>query len=269
MSLNNLLQFLLFKILRIRKGVKIMDIHNNIEDLVFKYLDEILSSKVNICKCEQCKIDMACYALNRVKPMYVVSSRGIIHTENRRREDRQDEIDVFTTVSEAIDIVSNTRRHEVTSDYKYSIDENKIKYNEKINQGCFYNFPQLIGRIFDSSNLAPIYDADIVLYDKMSENKIKMFNDLWENPVKLVPQMEGTYTFWPAPVPANKPNIQKDFYMNISVNKRDYEPVIKFFFIRLVSLNEVKTHIAKENILYIDDIFISQGNRKGGRINTL
>ena len=246
-----------------------MNIHNNIEDFVFKYLEEILASKENICKCEQCKTDMACYALNRVKPMYVVSSRGIIHTENRRREDRQDEIDVFTTISEAIDIVSNTRRHEVNSNYKYNIDENKIKPINKIGQGCFFNFPQLIGRVFDSSNLAPIYDAKIVLYDKMSENKIDMFNNLWENPVKLIPQMEGTYTFWPAPIPAKKSDIQKDFYMNISVIKKDYEPIIKFFFIRLVSLNEIITHITKENILYIDDIFISQGNRKGGRINFL
>ena len=139
-----------------------MYIHNNVEDLVSKYLDEILTSKDNICKCDQCKTDMACYALNRVKPMYVVSSRGIIHTENKRREDRQDEIDVFTTVSEAVDIVSNTRRHEVASDYKYDIDENKIKIEDKIKHGCFFNFPQLIGRIFDSSNLAPVYDAEVV-----------------------------------------------------------------------------------------------------------
>lgn len=243
-----------------------MYIHNNIEDLVFKYLDDVLASKDNICKCDQCKTDMACYALNRVKPMYVVSSRGIIHTENRRREDRQDEIDVFTTVSEAVDIVSSTRRHEITSDYKYNIVEDKTKTGYKTDEGCFFNFPQLIGRIFDSSNLAPIFDAEIVLYDKMIENKIKMFNDSWENPVKLVPQMEGTYSFWPASIPAEKSDIQKDFYMNISVTKKDYEPVIKFFFIRLVSTKEIKNHIKKENILYIDDIFISKGNRKGGII---
>ena len=243
-----------------------MYIHNNIEDLVFKYLDDVLASKDNICKCNQCKTDMACYALNRVKPMYVVSSRGIIHTENRRREDRQDEIDVFTTVSEAVDIVSSTRRHEITSDYKYNIVEDKTKTGYKTDEGCFFNFPQLIGRIFDSSNLAPIFDAEIVLYDKMIENKIKMFNDSWENPVKLVPQMEGTYSFWPASIPAEKSDIQKDFYMNISVTKKDYEPVIKFFFIRLVSTKEIKNHIKKENILYIDDIFISKGNRKGGII---
>ena len=246
-----------------------MDIHNNIEDMVFKYLDEILASKKNICKCDQCKTDMACYALNRIKPMYVVSSRGIIHTENKRREDRQEEIDVFTTVSEAIDIVSNTRRHEVNAEYKYSINQDKLKSINNIDQGCFYNFPQFIGRIFNSSNLAPISDAEVTLYDKMTENRIQMFNNTWENPVNLVPQMEGTYSFWPAPIPAKKSDIQKDFYMNISVNKKDYEPVIKFFYIRLVSVNTVISHIAKENIIYIDDIFISEGNRQGGRINSI
>jgi competence protein ComFB len=246
-----------------------MDIHNNIEDMVFKYLDEILESKEGVCKCEQCKTDMACYALNRIKPMYVVSSRGIIHTENKRREDRQEEIDVFTTVSEAIDIVSNTRRHEVNSAYKYDINQDKLKSADNLNQGCFFNFPQFIGRIFDSSNLSPIFDAEVILYDKMTENKINMFNNTWENPVKLVPQMEGTYSFWPAPVSAKKSGIQKDFYMNISVIKKDYEPVIKFFYIRLVSAKTVITHITKENIICIDDIFISQGNRQGGRLNSI
>ena len=244
-----------------------MFIHNTIEDIVLKYLNEILLEKNDkICKCEQCFNDMACYALNKIKPMYVVSSRGIIHIENKRREDRQDEIDVYTTISEAIDVVSSTRRHEVNSNYVYKSEQFNVNPDKKLSDKYFFNFPQLVGRIFDSSNLAPIYNAELILYDKMSENQITMFNNLWLNPVELVSQMEGTYTFWPAPVPAKKSDIQKDFYMNISVIKKGYEPVIKFFFIRLVSSNELRNYITKEHIFYIDDIFINKGNRTGGRV---
>lgn len=245
-----------------------MHIHNTIEDVVLKYLNEILSEKDDkkICKCEQCFNDMACYALNKIKPMYAVSSRGIIHIENKRREDKQDEIDVYTTLSEAIDVVSSTRRHEVNSNYEVKEEKFDINPGKKLSNKYYYNFPQLVGRVFDSSNLAPIYDASLVLYDKMSENQIAMFSNLWQNPVELVSQMEGTYTFWPAPIPADKPHIQKDFYMNICVTKKNYEPVIKFFFIRLVSSKELRNFIMKEHIFYIDDIFINKGNRTGGRI---
>ncbi len=243
-----------------------MYFHNTIEDIVLKYLNDVLSEKNNICKCKQCFNDMACYVLNRIKPMYVVSSRGIIHTENKRREDRQDEIDVYTTISEAIEVVSGTRRHEVNSDYEVKTEKFDINPGEKLPNEYYYNFPQLVGRVFDSSNLAPIFDAEVILYDKMSENRIIMYNNQWTNPVELVPQMEGTFTFWPAPVPSTKSHIQKDFYMNISVIKKGYEPIIKFFYIRLVSSKELRNFITKEHIFYIDDIFINKGNRTGGRV---
>jgi len=67
-----------------------MEIHNTMEDVVLQYLDEIIELKQNICKCNNCRMDMACYALNKVKPMYVASARGIIHTENKKRRYIQD-----------------------------------------------------------------------------------------------------------------------------------------------------------------------------------
>ncbi|HOV14189.1 MAG TPA: late competence development ComFB family protein, partial [Spirochaetota bacterium] len=93
-----------------------MDLHNLMEDVILQYLDEVLSlKKEEICKCEQCRLDMACYALNKIKPMYVVSSRGVIHTENKRRLNYQNEIDTYSIVTEAVDVVSKTRRHENSS----------------------------------------------------------------------------------------------------------------------------------------------------------
>ena len=35
-----------------------MDLHNLMEDVILQYLDEILSQKDDICKCEQCRLDM-------------------------------------------------------------------------------------------------------------------------------------------------------------------------------------------------------------------
>ena len=129
-----------------------MYIHNTMEDIVLQYLEEILSLKKDICKCEQCKTDMACYALNKISPMYIVSSRGIIHTENKKREHIQEEVDIYAIVSEAIDIVANTRRHEVDDQYKnIELDLSKHAPKYRSDNDVFFNFPQVIGRIFDSS----------------------------------------------------------------------------------------------------------------------
>lgn len=91
-----------------------------------------------------------------------------------------------------------------------------------------------------------------------------MFNEMWENPFRLLPQVKGTYTFWHAPVATEKSGIQKDFNMVIEVRSESYEPTAKVFSITLLSENRLIDKINKENIIYIEDIFISKGNRRGG-----
>jgi competence protein ComFB len=228
------------------------------EDVVLKYLNEILNQKSDTCKCEQCKTDMASYALNRIKPMYVVSSRGIIHTENIKREQKQEEIDVYSTVAEAVEVISNTRRHEHDDDDydDLQVESGDMTPNYYSRSGCFYNFPQIVGRIFDSSSINQIKDATITLFDG-SGNTLSMFNKYWHNPFDVVSQTNGTYTFWPAPIPADRAGIQKDFQMYLAIDADGYITICKFFFIRLVSDNDLKKFIKKENIFYINDIFLN------------
>ena len=54
-----------------------MDIalHNLTETIVLKKLDELYDS-LNCCNCEQCRLDIASYALNRLPAKYVVSTQG-------------------------------------------------------------------------------------------------------------------------------------------------------------------------------------------------
>jgi len=235
-----------------------MYIHNTVEDIVINHLEEILSLKDNICKCEQCKTDMICYSLNRIKPMYVVSSRGIIHTENKKREHIQEEIDIYSTVVEAVEVVSNTRRHKVNNEYKnIEPGTSAVSTDFQSETGCFYNFPQIVGRVFDSSTLNPIMNAKISLRNEKDENLVIMFNKLWSNPISLVPQTNGTYTFWPKSIQAEKPKIQKDFHFYLQIEADNFQIICKFFFIRLISDEKISPFIKKENIFYINDIFLN------------
>ena len=54
---------------------------NESERLVFDELDKQLSSDENadVCRCEDCIIDMAALALNSVKPLYRVSLMGTLY----------------------------------------------------------------------------------------------------------------------------------------------------------------------------------------------
>ena len=208
-----------------------------------------------------------CYTLNKVNPLYIVSSRGIIHTENKKRYQFQDEIDILTTLNEAIEIVSNKRRHDIIDTKLVLNKEIDLNKNLESKNEIFYNFPQIVGRIFDSLDMTPINDVEITLFDESGKNEIQMFDSNWKNPIKIVNEMNGTYAFWPASVRTTKAGIQKDFQMSLSVKKNDYEPTSKYFYIRTVSSKGLIDHISKDNIYYIDDIFITKGKRRGGENN--
>ncbi|OHD18630.1 MAG: hypothetical protein A2086_17000 [Spirochaetes bacterium GWD1_27_9] len=233
-----------------------MDLHNIMEDVILDYLAEILEAKKNICKCEQCKLDMACYALNKVKPMYVVSSRGIIHRQNQKRLNYQEEIDTYSIITEAVDVVSKTRRH---NDIQYDA-KNVIYQTEEIEyhsgDACFYNFPQIVGRVLDCQTLLPISDVEVTLNYDTSDNAVKMFNGRWKNPLTIVSQMEGLFSFWSAPEFAEKEGIQKEFQLNLKIKKEGFEEIRRFFQIRLISTKELNRFIKSENIFQIEDIYL-------------
>ena len=241
-----------------------MNLHNIMEDIVLKYLDEMIKLKKDICNCEQCKNDILCYTLNRINPMYIVSSRGIIHTENRQRYHFQDEIDILTTLNEAIEIVSNKRRHEIIDDNILLNKKIKLNISDELKNENHFNFPQIVGRIIDSTNMTPVNEVQLTLYDETGKNKIRMFDDNWQNPETVISEMKGTYVFWPAPVKTYKAGIQKDFQMSLAVKKDNYEPISKFLYIRTVSSKGIIDHISKESIYYIDDVYITKGSRRGG-----
>jgi len=232
-----------------------MALHNYIEDVVDQYIEEILSAKPDICKCLQCKEDMACYALNKVKPMYVVSSRGIIHTQNNKRLNYQDEIDVYSVVSEAVNVVSKIKRHDDLHFQKLEVAlEEKPSHCSM--DGCFYNFPQIVGRILDSETLTPVDEADISIHDIKSDALIKMFNEKWKNPLKIVSQMEGVFSFWPSPLGSDKVSIQKDFQFSLKISKKGYESIGRFIEVRLISSSEMNIFVTTENIHIIEDIYL-------------
>lgn len=228
-----------------------MIIHNLMEDIVQETLEDILKDRKDVCQCQQCKMDMICFALNKIPPKYVVSARGIIYTENRKISESQNYIDVYSIVMEAINTVSKTKRHKDNNIISIETQLEKDYSDKKY----YFNFPQIVGRIIDSADLSPIKDAKVELCYKENGQKVEMFNNAWENPLIIIDKMEGLFTFWPAPLQTDKQE-DKEFCFILKIFKDNYEDLVKSFSIRIQAINEINKIIKKENIFYLNDIYI-------------
>ena len=94
------------------KGVNAMELRNLMEALVMQRLDEVLTEDNNdkVCRCEQCRLDMAAIALNDLPSRYVVTQRGETYSKADLLE-VQRFVDVLTALAKAVKIVQNNPRH--------------------------------------------------------------------------------------------------------------------------------------------------------------
>lgn len=84
-------------------------IENTIKESVINTLEIELENFPDICKCEECVIDIVCYALNRIKPNYTASLYGALYSKadaEKRSEDIKEK------VISAIEFVSSNASHE-------------------------------------------------------------------------------------------------------------------------------------------------------------
>jgi competence protein ComFB len=80
------------------------------EDIVKDTLESLLSERKDICKCEKCKLDMSCWALNRLSPKYVVTEKGRLYTKLKEQE-IQFRADVVRELTQAVLFISKRPQH--------------------------------------------------------------------------------------------------------------------------------------------------------------
>jgi competence protein ComFB len=57
------------------------DMENETERFVLQYLEEALNSDTTVCRCEDCVLDMAAYALNHAPVSYRISLLGKLYAK--------------------------------------------------------------------------------------------------------------------------------------------------------------------------------------------
>jgi competence protein ComFB len=87
-------------------------LNNLTEEVVLEMLENMLQRDEfeDICKDEDCLLDMATYALNRLPAKYVATSKGEIFSKTEELA-QQHSVDVLSVVTRAIKVVSENDHH--------------------------------------------------------------------------------------------------------------------------------------------------------------
>ena len=83
---------------------------NYTEICVREALENLLHAS-DICKCENCRLDIMAIALNSLPQKYVVTNKGTLYTKIMAFQQQYD-ADVITALANAMTVVSKNPRHD-------------------------------------------------------------------------------------------------------------------------------------------------------------
>jgi competence protein ComFB len=207
-----------------------MEIHNLMEDEVHQIVNEICDeeeaagSPNNYCTSRLCRLDTVCYVLNRLKPRYVTSARGMAHVETDISENPQTLIDAVTLAHEALRRVSFVQR----SYYR----EAEAAPPQELIEGPHFNFPTIKGRLFHGQTFEPMSGTEVEL--RHDGALVEMFDPRWQNPFPLSASTYGNYLFWPRSIPCSNGAVET-FDFLISSQSGGFEPIEHVFSLRMVA----------------------------------
>jgi competence protein ComFB len=90
--------------------VVILELRNYSEKVVRDVLEELLSKRNDICKCEKCRLDMMAIALNNLPPQYYLSNKGEVFSKLASSYSEM-RIKVLTEVTKALMQVQKLPSH--------------------------------------------------------------------------------------------------------------------------------------------------------------
>jgi len=230
-----------------------MTFHNIVEDKVIARVEEIFKTleqdgfKEKYCTCDQCRIDTICYALNRLRPQYIVSHRGVARVNWEGSERQQQVADITTVIYDGLKQVNHNQRPNF---------EHKAKDGEVVSeQACpVFNVPTIMGRLFNGDNFAPIPEAVVELL--WNNELVAMKDGNWQNPYRLVPNAEGAYSFWPAPAITAKADAHRIFEYTLRISAPELETMNHFFKIPVISEIQTEVSFTLERTFKLPDLYL-------------
>ncbi|MDR1466360.1 MAG: late competence development ComFB family protein [Treponema sp.] len=228
-----------------------MRLHNINEDIVLSEVTNIFNSieadgnPENICTCAQCRMDTACYVLNRIEPHYIISNRGVVRIGQGSIERQQKKVDIITIIHEGIKQINKNRR---TVSHGFHAGSS-INMDRPV-----FNIPTIVGRLFNGINFTPIEDIEVEL--RRNGDIVTMIDSNWQNPYQLSSHCEGTFSFWPAPIQAEYININRDFEFLVKTKMSGFGELNHFFKIPVTSEIRDINAFSSERTFKLSDLYI-------------
>jgi competence protein ComFB len=233
------------------QGGSMMEIRNIMEEAVRVVVEELFETekgdkRLGFCTCDQCKLDVECYVLNRVKPEYIVSSRGLAYSEKEGLDKVQRRADVISLVKEGWGKVSHRPRP--TSDHLAA------KPSGDNREGPVFNFPTIMGRVFDGRTFAPLSEGAVRLLSEGEE--AEMLDPNWQNPFVLAGATGGTFIFWPKPKAAEPGAEERKFVFEIKVEVPSLEGLSHYVELNLSPERSVRLDFSLQRVYKIPDLYL-------------
>lgn len=227
-----------------------MEIRNLMEDRVLSLVNEICDEDEQqatgrYCTSTQCRLDTACYVLNRIPQRYVTSGRGFAHLEADFQENPQLQIDLVTLVNEGLQRITSIQR-------SFYTDEN-CPGCQDLTAPYYYFFPTIKGRIYNGMTFEPISNLKVNL--SFQGKPVPMVDPRWSNPFIMFGSAPGTYLFWPAPIEAEANNTEHTFELAITINSDTFEPFTHYISIPVHS-EPVRSPKANIRDFNVSDLFL-------------
>ena len=229
-----------------------MGFHNINEEIVTNKVNDIFDfiekngNPEKVCACQLCRIDVICYTLNRIKPLYVVSSRGFARIEQDSLEKQQKEVDIVALIYDGIRLIQQRRRpnsdHSHGSAFWVLSDEPSFR------------IPVISGRILNGLNFAPMEDIEVMLLHHGEQ--VEMLDDNWRNPYNLVNNTVGVFTFLPKPIKADVEGIQMRLSFAVKSTKDGFDELYHSFEVALTSEKHNNHMSSAENIIRLPDLYM-------------
>jgi competence protein ComFB len=230
-----------------------MELHNSIKGTVISEVKEVfetLKKKENpgkFCTCDHCRMDVICYVLNRTPPRYIVSNRGAARVLDEGLGWQQQTADITSLIYEGLNKVNQNLRPNIAHSLKGGADAQDAETPK-------FNIPTIMGRIFNGNNFAPLSGVDVEL---LWEGELVAMKDAnWQNPFHIVSNVEGNFSFWPAPVPAGKVKSHKIFEYTLRVTVPEFETLNHTFKVPVSSEIDVAGSFDLDRTFKLPDIYM-------------
>ena len=230
-----------------------MELHNTIKSTIIsevnKVFENLKAEKTpgKFCTCDHCRMDVICYVLNRTPPRYIVSNRGASRVLDEGLGWQQQTIDINSLIYEGLNKVNINLRPGII----HSSEEKPKDQEANIPK---FNIPAIMGRLFNGSNFAPISDVYVELL--WEGELVKMKDGNWQNPFRVVANVEGNFSFWPAPMPAEEMNSHRIFEYTLRVVAPEMQTLNHIFKIPVASEIQAIGSFNLERTFKLPDLYM-------------